>query len=244
MDKKCKYIDIHTHILPGVDDGSPNMEETVRMLKQAYEQDIRTIIATPHFIAGKNNMPVEQLRIIRDRVQEEAYKLDSEFEILLGNELYYSDSVIAELQAGRALTLAGSSYVLVEFNIGVSYDKLIKAIGELYRTGYIPVLAHAERYLCLYHKEYMYSSLVDSGCYIQMNADSLKGGIFNSDAAFNLKMVKRQLVHFIGSDCHDADRRKPAIMTAVKALGKKCDEELINRICIDNPAKVTVNSYI
>lgn len=244
MDMTNKYIDIHTHILPGVDDGPRHIEETINMLKLELEQGVTTIIATPHYVAGGNNMLVESLEHIRNKVQEEASKLDNRLKIMLGNELLYSESIIEDLQAGKALTLAGSNYVLVEFIVGVSFDKLFKAIGELNRAGYIPILAHVERYQCLYHNEGLIGDLIDAGCYIQMNGSSLIGNIFNSDAAFNNKLVRQGLVHFIGSDCHDTDRRKPSIMSAVKALRKKCGEELINQICIDNPAKVLENSYI
>jgi len=240
-----KFIDIHAHILPGVDDGPPLMEDTLKLLKIAYEQGIGTIIATPHYIAGKNNVTVEELEHIRDRVQNEVSKIYGDFKILLGNELFYSDSVIDDLQAGKALTLAGSNYVLVEFMVTVDYKKLFRAVADLNRAGFTPILAHVERYQCLRHKEELISDLIDAGCYIQMNAGSLIGNVFsNPDAFYNTGLVKRGLVHFIGSDCHDAKRRKPDLSKAAKLIEKKYGKELAYRLCIDNPAKILDNYYL
>lgn len=245
MDITNSYIDIHTHILPGVDDGPAYLIETIRMLKMEYEQGVKAIIATPHYIPGKKNMPADQLQNIRDIVQEEAEKIAPDFKILLGNELLYSESVIEDLQAGKALTLANSRYVLVEFETAINYDKLFKAIADLTCAGYIPVIAHVERYQCLHRKDYLISDLIDAGCYIQMNASSLVGNIFsNFDAIYNIKLVRQGLVHFIGSDCHDIERRKPCIIEAAKVLEKKCDIRQANRLCIDNPSKVLKNTYI
>jgi len=240
-----KYIDIHTHILPGVDDGSASMEETVQMLKMAYEQGVGAIIATPHYAVGTNNMTVEELERIRDKVQEEASKIDADFKIYLGNELLYSDSVIDDLLAKKALTLAGSRYALVEFLPGVDYKTLFKAVVDFCLAGFIPVLAHAERYRCLYYKEELISDLIDAGCYIQMNATSLSANIFtNPEAYHNAGLVKRGLVHFIGSDCHDVKGRKPDMQKAVKLIEKKCGRELAHQLYFNNPVKILENTYI
>lgn len=244
MSEKNYYTDIHTHILPGVDDGSNSMEETIKMLRIALEQDIRTIIATPHYIAGGKNLPADKLASIRDQVQAEAVKLDKEFKIFLGNELYYSESIVDELKSKEALTLADSRYVLVEFSVRDSYERIYKGLRELLNAGYAPILAHVERYHCLYKKEALVSELVRMGCYIQMNADSLIGGIFNSEANLNRKLLNNGLVHLIGSDCHDSEVRKPCMNDTVKTLRKKCDESLITMIFMENPMNILKNTYI
>lgn len=238
------YYDIHTHILPGVDDGSGSMEETLRMLQIAAEQEIGTIIATPHFFAGDQNIPVEQLSLVRDKVQEEADKLNKKLKILLGNELYYSESVIDALKSKRALTLAGSRYVLVEYSVRDTYENIYKGMGEFIRAGYAPILAHVERYSCLHKREDLVSDLVKLGCYIQMNGSSLIGGIFNSEAALNRKLLNHGLIHFVGSDCHDDKVRVPVMSSVIKNLQKKCDESLVNQIFRENPKKILENKYI
>lgn len=238
------YIDIHTHILPGIDDGSESMEQTVEMLRIAAKEQIRTIIATPHYVAGAHNPTVEKLRGIREQVQQEATKLFGDFNLLLGNELYYSESIIEELKSGRALTLADSNYVLVEFSVNADYQTLYRGIRELLRSGYAPILAHMERYYCLHKREDLIRELIKLGCYIQMNCNSLIGGMLNSEATRNRKMLNKGLVHFLGSDCHSDRMRAPVMETAVKYLQKKCDDRQIEEIVIDNPLKILENTYI
>lgn len=244
MNESNDYIDIHTHILPGVDDGSGSMEETIKMLQIAFDQDIRTIIATPHYIAGSKNASVEQLNMVRSQVQEEAEKLDKEFKILLGNELYYSEAIMDDLKSQKALTLADSRYILVEFSVRDTYERIYKGMKELIYAGYAPVLAHVERYHCLYKKPELISELIRLGCYIQMNSDSLTGGIFNSEANVNRKLLNNGLVHLVGSDCHRSEIRKPKMKDTVKILQKKCDENLIHKIFLENPANILKNTYI
>lgn len=244
MNKVDNYVDVHSHILPEVDDGSGSMDDTVQMLKTAISQGIRCIIATPHYVAGADNASVERLQNVREQVQAEALKLDPDFKILLGNELFYSESVVDALKSGSALTLAGSRYVLVEFQVKEDYRNIYKGMGQLIRAGYAPVLAHIERYYCLNRKINLLQELTELGCYLQMNSNSLIGGIFDTEAAYNRKLFGQGFIHLIGSDCHDPRMRVPRMKTAVEALQKKCDERLIQQVFVDNPSKIIKNTYI
>lgn len=238
------FYDIHTHILPGVDDGAASMQETVNMLQKAHTQGIKTIIATPHYRVRGKNLPVEELLVIREQVEVEAKKLDKDFRILLGNELYYSDSVIDALNTKQALTLAGSKYVLVEFGFGESYKQIYRGLDKLIQNGYLPVLAHVERYSALQRSASLIHELIELGCYIQMNCNSLIGGLFHSKAAFNRKLVENGLIHFLGSDCHDEKVRIPNMKSAVEVLSKKCEGQVLNRLLYDNPIALLNNTTI
>ncbi len=229
------YIDIHTHILPGVDDGSKSMDETMKMIKIALEQGIKTIIATPHYVVGRENTPVEELQAIKDTVEAEARKLDENMRIYLGNEIFYSDSVIEKLNSKKALTIANSNYVLVEFSYNELYSVMYRGLDRLVRSGYIPILAHVERYLDLYKNERHISEMMELGCYMQMNCNSLIGGRFNSRVTYNKQLFKNGMIHFLGSDCHDSKVRIPNIEKAVDALLKKCKEEMVYQIVYENP---------
>ena len=244
MDKTNGFVDLHAHILPKVDDGASSMEETLQMLRIAQEEEIRTIIATPHYIVGTKNNPVKRLREVLNQVQEEALKLDEGLKLLLGNEIYYSESIVDALKSGAALTLADSRYVLVEFSMGESYHTMFKGLSNLLNAGYWPIIAHVERYRCLHNNENLIDELVNLGCYIQMNCGSLKGGFLSSEAVFHRKLIKQGLVHFLGSDCHDGKLRVPNMKTTELLLQKKCDERILNRIFYENPFKVLENTCI
>lgn len=244
MNDKNNYIDIHSHIMPGIDDGATDMNQTFRMLQIAVSEHIMTIIATPHYICGRHNPDPGFLGELKDRVQELARSINKDLKVYLGNEIYYSDSVIGDLKKGKALTLAGSRYVLVEFSPEERFNAIYHGIGELIRHGYMPILAHTERYVCLYRNNNLISELVKAGCYIQINCRSVMGGRFSRKAAYIRWLVDEGLVHFLGSDSHRDDIRPPIMETAVRQLVKRCDTEKVGRIIYENPLKVIENIYI
>ena len=244
MNSEDRLIDIHTHILPGVDDGSGSMEETIRMLRIAAEQNVRTIIATPHYAANADNVPVDELYRIRDMVQQEAMKIHEDYKILLGNELYYSESIVDSLKSKKALTLADSRYILVEFEVDENYKTIYHGLGSLIRSGYIPILAHVERYISLSRREDLVEELVKSGCYIQMNSSQLIGGLLDTQAHRNRRWLRRGLIHFVGSDCHSDRSRSPIMKDVVNILRRKHEERIIHQIFVDNPTKILENTYI
>ncbi len=238
------FTDIHSHILPGADDGSGSMEQTLKMLLIAKQQRIKTIIATPHYVCGANNKQVARLLEIKEQVQKEAVKFDREFRIFLGNELYYSEDILEALNTGKALTLAGSRYALIEFPAGETYQTLYRGLGEFILAGYAPILAHVERYRCLKEEEERIEEIIKLGAYIQINSGSLLGGFLNREAAYHRKLVKKGLIHFIASDCHDTDYRPPQMEDTFKTVLKCIDNRLVNQIFLDNPAKILENKYI
>ena len=239
-----KYIDIHTHILPGVDDGSGSMEETNQMLQIAQEQQIETIVATPHYIPGGRNLSVNLLRERLEQVQAEAHKINPNMKLFLGNEIYYSDSIIEDLKAGKVLTMANSRYILVEFSPKDSEQHIYQAMSRLVRAGYIPILAHVERYRCFYKKEYLIQDLIEVGCYIQMNSRSLVSNLLDSEAAYHRSLIKLGLVHLIASDCHDIKVRIPYMRKTAQMMARKYDESLVDKILFSNPIKVLEDKYI
>ncbi|WMJ85809.1 CpsB/CapC family capsule biosynthesis tyrosine phosphatase [Anaerocolumna sp. MB42-C2] len=239
-----EFIDIHTHILPGVDDGAENLVQTIEMLQQAKQQGIKTIIATPHYTCGGRNKPATTLLELQEQVQMEAARHDIEIQILPGNELYYSDGILKALETGEALTLAASRYVLVEFSPSEAYQTLYRGLGQLILAGYVPILAHVERYLCLNKKEERIKDVINLGACIQMNGASLLGGFFNREAAYNKKLVRAGLVHFIASDCHNTGHRPPLMKDIYKNLEKSFDASLLQRIFLENPMKILDDKYI
>ncbi len=238
------FTDIHCHILPGVDDGSGSMGQTLQMITLAKQQGIKTIIATPHYACGAKNKLAARLLKILEEVQKETLKLGGEFRIYPGNELYYSEGIMEALKTGEAFTLAGSRYVLVEFSLVETYQTLYRGMGQLVMAGYIPILAHVERYLCLRGKESRIVDMIKLGTCMQMNSGSLLGGMFNREAVYHRRLVKEGLVHFIASDCHNTGSRPPRMKDAYKALVKNNDCRLVDRIFLENPRKILENKYI
>ena len=130
-----ELIDIHAHIRPGVDDGSRGREESETMLSMAYRQGIRRIIATHHYSRRRGSGGLAELA---DRLNVRAQAIYGDFEILPGQETYYYEGLAEALKSGQALTLAGSRYVLVEFDPGASYRQLYQGVRKLIMARYVP----------------------------------------------------------------------------------------------------------
>ena len=211
------WVDIHAHILPGVDDGASDWEETGEMLHMAHEQGITHIIATPHYIPGQDT---KKLGEMAEKLQEAACSVSEDMRVGLGQEVQYFEELPSFLEQGKVLTLAGSRYVLVEFLPGDGYMRLFRAVRRLVQSSYLPIIAHAERYDCLKEKGRT-KELARCGAYLQMNAGSLAGGIFDRQAAWCRKEILRGNIHFIATDMHGVVIRPPELEEAVRWMTRQ-----------------------
>lgn len=230
-------IDIHSHILPKADDGSRYFGETRSMLKEAYRQGIRKVIATPHYIHKHNKMKVSQIAELHEKVRMLALEIAPDLEVFLGEELFYYDGIVDALTSGRALTMAGTRYILVEFNTSVSFGDLFQAVRRMTLARYLPVLAHIERYQCL-RKPGCVEDLIRMGAYMQMNYSSLSGVHHLTDRRWCRKMVLDGKIHLLGTDMHRLDHRPPDITKAVEWLEKKAGQECLERLACYHPQKL------
>lgn len=224
-------IDIHTHILPEIDDGSRNWDESRNMLEQAYQQGIRCILATPHY--SRRGLP-PGIYDLAERLQEEAQKIAGDYMTGLGQETYYHEGLVDNLKSGKALTLKGSRYVLVEFDPLVSYQTLYQGIRKLCIARYIPVIAHVERYLCM-RKKGKLDELIQCGCRLQMNYSSLEGnGIWNREVRWCREQILEGRIHYLGTDMHRMDYRKPAIEKSLRWLEEHVSRNQIDALLREN----------
>lgn len=234
-DLAMSYFDVHTHIVPGVDDGSDSLEESLEMISQMREQGVLNIVATPHYPDGKTEKIKDAFDMLKKSVEDKY----PDMKLYLGNELLNGPGVIEALKNKTALTIAGTKYILVEFLPGDSERKIYNALREYTLAGYIPIVAHVERYEAL-HKNYDFlDEIINLGAYIQMNTESLVGGLFDRRAAYCRKLLENGYVHFLGSDCHGAERRKPLMKGAIEKLKPEfVNSKLAEKILFENPTKM------
>lgn len=238
------YIDIHSHILPGIDDGAKDIEQTKIMLNIAYKEGIRTIIATPHFNQSKGDKPFIQLKEYFEKVKNELKVFMPQMEIKLGCEIYYTNDTIDLLNKKILQTMAGSRYVLIEFNPFAEYNQILNGLQILLFNGYKPILAHVERYYCLIKDMNKVEQLHRMGCYIQANASDIigeNGILFRRPIK---KLLKYNLIDFIATDSHSDKIRKPKIKKCAEYIKKKFGKEYVKRILTENPNKVLLNRDI
>lgn len=231
-------IDIHCHILPGVDDGAQDIQETKRMLQIAWEEGIDTMIATPHYRHRYIENTAECLQERLEMARKAARRISPEFRIYLGNEIYYSHESAEALQSGRAFSMADSRYVLTEFSTGKPYQEIEAALREFQMNGFQPIIAHAERYECLLEEPGRVEDLVDMGAYVQVNAKTVTGGNGRSGKSFVKKLLKYELVHFIGTDAHGIRQRAPEMKKCYTYLKRKIGEARAEELCGGNAWKI------
>lgn len=230
-------IDLHAHILPGVDDGARDLEESCAMLRAAYDQGTRRIIATPHYSRRRGSAGLKELTA---QLCALAREIDPDFEVLSGQETYYYEGLAEALKSGHALTLAGSRYVLVEFDPGVPYQKLYQGVRKLTMARFVPVLAHVERYACLRDSS-NFKELARCDCRFQMNYDSLAGAFFDSGVRWCRKQVAEGKIHVLGTDMHRMDYRKPELAKPMAWLIKHVGERQLKAMVWDNPLAIIKN---
>ena len=236
--------DIHIHILPGVDDGARNLESSERMLEIAYADGIRKMICTPHFHGGHMESTTDSNKQALNSLKTLVEEKHPDMKLYLGNEIYYFESMDEWLQEGRLLTMADSRYVLVEFSPRVTLRELDNAVRHLTLAGYIPILAHINRYEQLIGNINHVYDLIDNGAYIQINTEALKGDMGFKVKQFSKKLIKKNSVHFIASDAHSSRSRKPELAEVAAYIEKKYGEEVAYRIFDENPQKIIDNEII
>lgn len=240
-----RFIDIHTHILPGVDDGSGSLEESISMLRQAEKENIGSIILTPHQKPDRHCVSPDGMARRVQELREMADREGINIRMYPGGELFYRHSLAEELKSGRVVTLAGSRYVLVEFFPQEQYEYIRNGLYSLLAEGYLPVVAHVERYAQVNGSREHQEELLDMGCYFQVNAGTLTG-----NAGFGMKrtawqLVKRKQVHFIGTDAHRADgSRAPRLLHCAKLLEKKCGSGYAAQLLYRNAEMILQNKEL
>ena len=168
------FTDIHHHLLYGVDDGAQSLQMSLKMAQRAYRGGTRTIIATPHVTPGVEQIDEEKFHKRLEEIHAACRQAGMDLRLLLGAEILYTDMTCRLLSEGRVPTLAGTEYVLVEFMPGVRYDALYKALEGILRAGFLPVVAHVERYACLASSPRRAAMLKDEleGVLFQMNSST------------------------------------------------------------------------
>ena len=221
-------IDIHSHPLYGVDDGPKAMRESIQMLRLAKWQGITAIIATPHYRKGMFSYPNEEVERHYRKLKE--IGKDMGVAVYLGTEYHVDNSVIENLRSGRCKTLAGSDYVLAEYRRSTEYFYIRESVQRLILNGYIPIIAHCERYQALRGGMDHIQNLKEMGAMIQVNADAVLGNRGFRTKWYVRKLLKEELVDFVASDSHGAKQRVNNLGKCRDYLYKKYNRNYVDKI--------------
>lgn len=209
-------IDMHTHILPHIDDGARDSSVSVAMLQAELKQGVHTVLLSPHYY-GRRHSPARFLERRNSMFERLKPKIPEGINVRLGAEVHFTGINVLNADDFCSLAIEGTKYVLVELPFDTAWhgeilDKLATLIAE---TGYTPIIAHVERYDEVLKNPTIVSSLVAMGCLIQVNTYAF---LNKKEKQLAFALLKHGLVHCIGSDTHDMEQRKPNHLDAKKAF--------------------------
>lgn len=221
--------DFHSHILPGMDDGSRSVEESLGMLRMEARQGIQRIVATPHFYPHQNS-PAEFLerRAESARMLQEALAQEPPLpQIFLGAEVYFFQG-ISDCEQLRELTIEKNSYILIEMPMPPWSDRMYRELQDIhYKQGLNPIVAHVDRYIRPFKTYDIPSRLAELPVLVQANASFFRDRFTRSMA---MRMLRQGKIHLLGSDCHNLTTRVPNLDQAVQLIEKQLGKEALQWI--------------
>lgn len=220
-------IDVHSHILPFVDDGCKTLEESLTLLGEYVQQGVKTFFLTPHYRKDEYEPSVEELRRIFNDFEKVALEKFPNVKLYLGEEIFCDTNVYKLLKDGKVTTFDGTNKVLLEFNYTAFTDIADYAYNVMY-AGYTPIIAHIERYEYLSRIDQIVE-MKENGALIQVNAESLLDPVLRKRIFI---LIKNELIDFIGSDAHYS--RKACMKEAYKIIAKKFSKDIADKLFYKN----------
>jgi protein-tyrosine phosphatase len=236
-------VDLHCHILPGVDDGSDCPDTSCRMAAMAADCGVRYIVATPH--CNNRGMPDnfrsrELLGAFR-ALQEELDRWSIPIRILPGSEVLARENLPSLLEGGKLITLNGSRYLLVEFYFNETPEAMDRYLEMIFSAGLVPVVAHPERYYCVQDAPRIAAEWVRRGCLLQLNKGSILGSLGEGSYYTSARLLRDGLAAVIATDAHHFRFRSPDLTKLLDALERRFPEVDPALLLQKNPAKIAKN---
>lgn len=236
-------IDTHAHILPGLDDGPETMDQTKRLLDKAVNEQLTGIIATPH---GHHPNFKTDLALMADKLEMVTRFIEEAqlpLKIYQGQECRLSDQLAARLEAGEALTLAGSRYVLLELPSSGIPAYTVPVIQQLIGRNYVPIIAHAERNQGIIEKPERLRKLLLHGAMAQVTAGSVSGHFGKAIQKTAFTLIEANLIHVYGSDVHSIDKRPFHFNAGLDLLEKKKLHDYVD-IFLENNERIILDENL
>ncbi len=232
-------IDIHSHILPGLDDGAQSIEETLAMIRQLQEAGFKTLIATPHVIEGQGFLSPQEILTVTQEVSDQVTRAGIPVQILPGAENYIFPSMAKWACEGKLLTLGNTGkYLMVELPMLAIPRYTDQVFFELQVNGFTPILAHPERYRDLAEEPERLLEWARKGVLFQLDLRSMSGRYGPRSRRLAELMLQSGLVHFIGSDAHGVARSELAYQEALERVRGIVGEKKFQELVVGNAVEV------
>lgn len=234
-------IDIHTHLIPNVDDGSKDLETTLEIFKEAKEAGFTDIILTSHYMTDYYETKADELISWKDKLQEIIEEKNMGLKLYSGMEIYITEELDKLMKDGKLLTLANSKYILIELPMvtNINYFDYIHYFFDT--IGIKVIIAHPERYKMVQENPDIVNEYIEKGCLMQCNYGSILGS-YGKHAKKAVKyLLKKNLVHFIATDCHNKGGLYLRVPEALKKIKKIVGEDKLYEITTLNQQKILNN---
>ena len=238
------FVDIHCHLLPGIDDGSKGWEETLAMATMAVQDGIDRIIVTPHQLGAFGHNRGVQVRTLTAQLQETLDHHSIPIQVFPGADVRIDTGLLQGLQGGDVLSLADQRrHVLLELPHEI-FLPLDNVLHKLRRAGMVGILSHPERNQGLLQRPSLVEKLLAQGCLMQVTASSLLGAFGSASQSMAEWMVRGGLTQFLATDAHGSRSRRPLMQRAHQRVIELAGEHVANQICCSNPAAVIVGGDV
>lgn len=235
-----KFIDLHAHMLPGLDDGAQTMADSIEMAKIAVQSGVRILVVTPHANQrGRfENYATPEMQQIYEDFCHELHKQRIPLRVLQGMEIYASGDVVELIHRRMLCSMAGTHYYLIEFPFHCPADDISYLLREMLSNGFIPIVAHPERYSCVQEDPEELQRWRQMGCVAQLNRGSVHGQFGSRCATAAETLIRLGYVDVFGSDCHGIRHRTPEMHSIYHYLQKNYGESRASELLLNNPLKI------
>jgi len=239
-----EFVDIHCHLLPGVDDGSTDWETTLAMAQMAVEDGTQTIIVTPHQLGNFAHNRGDDIRRRTQELQQVLEQNGIPLQVLPGGDVRIEEGMLDQLASGEVLSLGDwRSHVLLELPHEL-YFPMEGLLAALERQGMTGILSHPERNRGLLREPNILPHLVQNGCLMQVTAGSLMGTFGSQSQQLAEWMISQGLVHFVATDAHGIKSRRPLMQRAFERVEELAGKVVARKVCIQNPSLVACGKKV
>src|SRR5262245_28870634 len=236
-------LDLHCHILPGLDDGATDLSVSIEMAKAFVADGVTIVACTSHILPGLYHNSGPQLRQATADLQQILYQEGIPLRLVTGADNHITPSFVAELRSGHLLSLADSRYVLVEPPHHVVAPRLEDLFFSLLVAGFVPILTHPERLTWIESHYQTVQRLAQGGVWMQLTAGSLSGAFGRMPRYWSERMLDEGIVHLLATDAHDVERRPPNLGRGRELAAKRVGDAEAERLVVTRPQGILRNEH-
>ncbi len=234
-------LDLHCHLLPGIDDGAVDLDMALEMARMAFADGIRVVACTPHIYPGVYENDADGIRAAIFALQAALDERGINLRLVEGADVHLAPDLVGEIKAGRVPTIAGSRYILLEPPHHVAPPRLEDSVFQLTVAGYVPVITHPERLSWIEGHFDLFQRLVRGGAWMQVTSGSVTGRFGTRPKYWAERMLDENMVHILATDAHHPRRRPPLLAEGREAAALRVGNSEATHMVLTRPQGILDN---